>query len=238
MLRLINSDSIQNYYVSMPSYLIKHASFDISNLGSVTSYDQLLAALKKTDYYKILDKYRPQNGQQINITICETALLTHYFKKVFETIDAEQHGAAKKELKMLFSMQIDIYNFSVAYRLRRFFNASPEETRSCLLPFDTKSKKTIEAIVQAPSKDDLPGIIAKSRYSKDQQMDDMEYIESLVERTRYRTSTKDMRFSTNPAVVLTSYMLLCNIEWSNIINIVEGIRYGLDTADIRKLLTN
>lgn len=235
-IRLLNSGSMQDYYFTMPAFLEKYARFDLASLGGANSYEQLLSVVKRTDYYKIMERYRPLEGQPVNIAACEAALLTYYFRHVFSAINKEFSGPGKKELEELFLMQIDIHNFAVAFRLRRYFNSPPQEVKACLLPFETQSKKTIAAIVNATSKEQIMEIVAKSKYGKDQKIDDLEYVESLVERTRYRRSLKDMRFSTNPSVVLTSFMLLCTEELNNIVNIVEGIRYGLDTADIKNLL--
>ena len=105
-----------------------------------------------------------------------------------------------------------------------------------LLPFDTQSKKIIRAMAKAQSQEELAEIVQKSKYAKDSQVNDTEFIESLVGNMKHKLSVRQMRFSTNPAVVLTSYMLLCSIEYENIINIIEGVRYGLDSADILKLL--
>ena len=45
-----------------------------------------------------------------------------------------------------------------------------------------------------------------------------------------------MRFSTNPNIILVSYLSLLDIEIRNIIDIIEGIRYKVENDKIAKLL--
>ena len=45
-----------------------------------------------------------------------------------------------------------------------------------------------------------------------------------------------MRYTTHAPTVMVSYMVLCEIETENIIDIIEGIRYNVSPAEIEKLL--
>ena len=40
-----------------------------------------------------------------------------------------------------------------------------------------------------------------------------------------------MHFSNNPSVVMLSYMFISEIELMNVISLIEGVRYKLDTKD-------
>ena len=54
--------------------------------------------------------------------------------------------------------------------------------------------------------------------------------------TAYR-SRHYIHYSVYPSVVLLSYMFISGAEVDDIVNIIEGIRYGLSPAQIRRLLT-
>jgi hypothetical protein len=45
-----------------------------------------------------------------------------------------------------------------------------------------------------------------------------------------------MYFSTIPAIVYTVFIFLNEIEQANIFNIIEGIRYDISKADIKRML--
>ena len=45
---------------------------------------------------------------------------------------------------------------------------------------------------------------------------------------------RHMRFSTSPAIVFLTYTILHEIEMSNLVNIIEGVRYGVSADHIEK----
>ena len=45
-----------------------------------------------------------------------------------------------------------------------------------------------------------------------------------------------IRFSVNPSVVMMAYIFLMENEISNIVNIIEGVRYELPSDDIKDML--
>ena len=45
-----------------------------------------------------------------------------------------------------------------------------------------------------------------------------------------------MHFSTHPMVVMISYILITEVELDDIINVIEGIRYGLSPEEIKPML--
>ena len=62
------------------------------------------------------------------------------------------------------------------------------------------------------------------------------YASDISPRVKYRLARKNMRFSNNPSVVMISYMFVSETELMNIICLIEGIRYKLDTKKIQSLL--
>ena len=47
---------------------------------------------------------------------------------------------------------------------------------------------------------------------------------------------KNIRLSVNASVVMLSYVMLSEIELSNIINLIEGTRYGFSEEEKSRLL--
>lgn len=64
-----------------------------------------------------------------------------------------------------------------------------------------------------------------------------DYIDELPTKVKFSKCIHFIRYSINPPVVMLSYILLTEIELSNIINIIEGIRYKLPKDEIKKMLT-
>lgn len=238
LLRFIGGGGEGEHFPHYNKSLHDYCSYDLGLLSTCRDYESLLENLKDTPYHEILQRYPPKKSQEknrIDIVLCECELRTYFYNRVFEMIDNEFTGLAAQELKDLFIGEIDIENLAGAYRLRRFFKSDSEYIRRALLPFSTPSRKLIEKIITCEDDKELPSLLKGTRFLTEGRLDD-DYIESLTMRERERASKRAMRYATNPAATLVGYMRQMEIELENVINVIEGIRYGLDAADIKKLL--
>ncbi|MBQ2152378.1 MAG: V-type ATPase subunit, partial [Clostridia bacterium] len=52
----------------------------------------------------------------------------------------------------------------------------------------------------------------------------------------YKTTLKNMYFSTYPLVVMLSYVFVMQTEYNNIVSIIEGVRYNVDPSKIKTLI--
>ena len=62
------------------------------------------------------------------------------------------------------------------------------------------------------------------------------YASDISPRVKYRIARKNMHFSNNPSVVMISYMFVSETELMNVISLIEGVRYKLDSRTIQSLL--
>lgn len=62
------------------------------------------------------------------------------------------------------------------------------------------------------------------------------YASDISPRVQYKLAKKNIHFSNNPSVVMISFMFLSEIELMNVISLIEGIRYQLDTKTIQSLI--
>ena len=236
--RLLRSGASLDLLFTLPAYLERYASFPIRKLATVRSYDDLLAVIRRTPYYKVLELFRPVGNEPVNILACETALETYYYHTILSLIARQFHGAPRQELESLMYQEIEFYNIALVYRLKRFFRTGNEEIRSLLLPFDTPGSGTILQMLEADTFDRLRQVLEESSYRKFLSQDgrDIYYIEGFTQKAGVSLCKHLMRFSTQPSSALVSYLYLLSTELANITNIIEGIRYGLAPKDIRVLL--
>ncbi len=238
MLRLIQAGTPGNYLLILPNYLIKYASFNLEALGRATSFDELLEVLRQTQYYQILRRNRPAGSKKIDIAACERALITQYYNAVLELISKHFDTNEQEQLRKMLMLHVDIQNLTYVYRLKRFFDAPPEQILGALLPFDTPSKRVIEIMTTAKTPKELTDALRASRYHWDKKInpDNPDYIEALTGRREYDLALHNIHFSSSPAVVLMSYMTHLEQEIDNITNIIEGIRYELSREEIQHML--
>ncbi len=236
-LRLLNTGSAEPFILSLPSYLIEHASFSLRALAETKSYDEVLKVVEGTRYHAILKRLPPPGpGEPINVQGCETALLTDYYKRVLDLIEKQFSGASREELRRLFILQIDAYNLSSAYRLKRFFKTDSAYIRAHLLPFDSPSTRSIELLLEAQTPQQMAEAIETTRYDLSRVNEDLGLIESMVEWNNYKTSRRSIRFSTSTPVVMVALLMQLDIELQNLTNIIEGIRYSLTQQEISQML--
>ena len=66
--------------------------------------------------------------------------------------------------------------------------------------------------------------------------EDFSFIEYSVDEHRLAVSHRAFLFTTSPAVAFLAFLTMREIELSNVLAIVEGVRYSVPPDDIRKLL--
>jgi V/A-type H+-transporting ATPase subunit C len=147
----------------------------------------------------------------------------------------------KKELKELIGMRIDLLNFAHIYRLKRYFNMSPDEIKPFVLNTSQYliSAKILNSMIDAKTSDDVMEILlGKTFYKKYLDILDYTYVDSFVNRAAYRISKKYIRFSTFPSVVMLSYIFLLETETEDVVKIIEGVRYKLPPEEILSLISS
>ena len=222
---------------SLPTYLEKRLSFDLIPLAKAKDFGAMLKVLERTEYEKILHPYLPASGERPDLTACELALKTFYFNDLFQKISQYYRGQTKKDLDSIFLTQLELLNVTTILRLKRFRHYSPREIQAQLLPSHSRlSEKLWRQMAEAPAPEDAMRILSTSSYTKYMDDKDFTYIEYKVDSIRYHLSKRFMSFTSSAPIGFASFMVLCNMERENIINIIEGIRYQVSPEEIEKLL--
>ncbi len=233
---LLEAGKPEEYIFAMPMYLNRHTHINLSALSQIKSYSDLLDALSHTPYYKLLEKFKPVTGVPINYTGIENALYTYLFKNVFDVIDKYTRGETAKQLREIFNSYVDLVNYVRIIRLKDSYQASPDFIRSSLLPFGNISKRLLTEMIEADNEAKVTAAMNKTLIGKRSLKIDHTYIDEFPNIVKYMTSRHDIHFSTHPSVVMFSYTFIMQVELTDIITIVEGIRYKMSPDEIAKLL--
>ena len=70
------------------------------------TYDDFLKVIKDSHYYKVLEPLKPKKGQNVDLTLMETALYNHLYEIVFDVINKYVKGKARQELTDFFKLYI------------------------------------------------------------------------------------------------------------------------------------
>jgi V/A-type H+-transporting ATPase subunit C len=221
----------------LPLFANKMTSFDLQKLVNVNTYDELLSVLKSTPYYKILVPTKPKPGEELDYTACEIALNAYYHIEVLGHIKNEFSGEAKDQLLDVFNTRIELDNITKIYRLKKYYKSTPEDIIKVLNPTTVKiPRKTLFKWIETKTADEFVDALSTTAYKSSINRKDFVYIEYHMDSIMYNINKHFIRFATDPNVVMIAYMNLLEIETRNIIDIIEGVRYKVETDKISKLL--
>ena len=238
-LRLLCAERNREYLLTLPIFFGTHLRFDVQKVAQANNFDEFLQAMKETPYGALLARFRPEPGAAPDFAAIEHALYSKLYADVFTVIDKHAPKAARRDLHELFGGLIDVLNITRILRMKEFYHASPDYIRSQILPFSFHlTAKRLTQMLQAETPQQVLDHLEGTVYAKGlaaQQGSDATLEQELV-RLRYARCVHQVHFSVHPSVVMVAYLSLCEMEVANLTTIIEGIRYGLEPARIRKML--
>lgn len=230
------SDNI-NFISKIPTYLGKYTTFDINKLLNIKDYDELLDLLRNTDYYPIINQYKVDDISDFDFNSFESALRKYYYDKVLKILDKEFSGKVKSDIKDVYLTRIELENITRIYRLKKYFNTPPDEIRKLLVPMYLRiSKKELDEMIDHVDADKIFDYLGQTSYKH--YMDDKQnmYIDYHTKMIHFNINKKYLMFSSEPDLVLFTYMVLSEVEIQNIVDIIEGARYNIASEKIEQLL--
>lgn len=235
-LRLMSAGRAEEFFFAMPMFLNGHTQLDLTRMAHSKTFDELLAALSGTPYREVLEPFSPEEEGRIPFTAIENALYTGLMNTLLSIID-DTKGDLHRELRRLCGSQIDTQNVSRIVRLKTYFGADPDTIRSNLLPSGgTIPDKVLEQMLQAPTADEVLALFFATPAGRQLPPAHRDFVYDLYHRVPYFNARHAMHFSTHPMVVMISYILITEVELDDIINVIEGIRYGLSPEEIKPML--
>lgn len=234
---LLHANSTERFIYQFPAYFLKHTNIDINRLANTTSYEEFLSVISDSPYYSILNKFKPDETGMLEISKIENDLMEYVYKNVLTAISKNTKGQEQRELLSFFQTIIDYNNFSRILRLKKYYNLSPEEIKENLFTtFSTINPKVLDMMCNAESSAEVFSVMQNTHTGK--LIDKLGYVyaSDITPRVKYRLARKNMHFSNNPSVMMISYMFVTETELMNVISLIEGIRYKLDTKTIQSML--
>lgn len=234
---LLHSNSTNKFIYQFPAYFLKHTEFDINKLANTKTYEEFLNVLSSSPFYNILKKYTPDEKGRLHIADIENDLTEYVFSNLMSTVNTQTDGQEQRELRSLLCSINDYNIFSRILRLKKYYHLSPAEIKeNLLLNICDISPKIINQMCEAETSSEVFSIMEKTHTGRLMSKIGYIYASDISPRIKYKLARKNMRFSNQPSVVMISFMFVSEIELMNIITIIEGIRYKLDTKTIESLL--
>ena len=234
---LLNSNSTDKFIYQFPAYFMKHTSIDIDRLANAKNYSEFLNVVSSSQYFSILKEFSPDEKGRLPISTIENRLFEYVYKNVLELIEKRTKGQEKQELISLFHSIIDYDIFSRILRLKKYYNLSPDVIKDNLfIKYCSISPKVIDMMCRAESSAEVFSIMQSTHTGKLINKIGYVFASDITPRVKYRLARKNMHFSNNPSVVMISYVFVAETELMNVISLIEGIRYKLDSTTIQSML--
>ncbi|MCQ2514252.1 MAG: V-type ATPase subunit [Ruminococcus sp.] len=234
---LLNSNSTEKFIYQFPAYFLKHTSIDINRLANARNYEDFLNVLANSEYYDILKNFSADEKGRLEISKIENKLYEYVYKNILNMINKHTNGQEQQELLSMFHTIIDYNVFARILRLKKYFRLSANEIKANLFTkYCDINPKAIDMMCNAESSGEVFSIMQTTHTGKLIDKIGYVYASDITPRVKYKLARKNMHFSNNPSVVMISYMFVTETELMNVISLIEGIRYKLDTKAIQSML--
>ncbi len=241
-LRLMGVGFSEQYILQMPGFLLSKTKLPLLKLAEAKTHEEVCSLLAGTPYFKIMQSVVPKQGEKTDYTKYEHAFESFFYDYVFKKIDEDISGKAAKETKILFSYRAEIYNLDVIFRAKAFYSKiyNYSELTNLLLPhYGVLKKKEILKLAAAKDLDEFLHIYASSKAAKIYGERSADFLNEKGTKpfiALRNKAQKMLHFSIVPETVLAALLCFADIERSNIVTVIEGVRYGLEPEKIEKFL--
>jgi len=218
-------------------FLSRHDMLNIPKLSLSRDLEEFLSRLQGTDYYKLLRPFISENNENRLFNI-EMTLDLYYFRNVLNAYRNHLDKGDASIVRDLLGMEADIFNIFWIYRSKNFYNMSNEVIRSYVAQINYRlGKKTIESLIGAEGHEAYADVLRKTPYGFLFEEENPRFFEHNYNEYVYRLHRTLFRRQPFSIACIISYLRLKEIEMSNIISIIEGIRYSLSEGEIIRFVT-
>lgn len=217
-------------------FMAKCDKVNIPRLALSKNLEEFLAGLKNTIYYDVLRPFASEDNKtrlfsmEMALDLFYIRSLQNCYKNLLDSVDC----AIVREFT---GLESDIYNIFWLYRSKSFYKIDEEVIKSYTLPLIYKLKRsTLNDLIKAKNFEEFIEILRGTSYGflfegQNQLLYEHNYMEFIYRAYR-------IRFRTQPFTIasIVAYIRMKEMELSNIISIIEGIRYNLGEDNIRKFL--
>lgn len=236
VLRMLINGSRENAIAAPPPFFGRMSDLNLFKLASVNSFPSLLEALSNTPYRGILEPFAPLWGDK-QLYLHVEAACNRYICQCLTGI-LHHDKSDKKQVDKVFRLYFDSEWIIALYRMKKLKMQDTEVISGFFSEAYTEfTKAQMESLSKA---EDIPGfmrILSQTPYAEAFQNMHTGDTEVVVVDYVLKKYLKELRFFTDPAAMVFCYMVLAENEISNIIRVVEGIRYGIGAEQIMLALT-
>ena len=206
---------------------------DLAKLFKIKDPAELGRYLSKAKYAKLVPALPKNAGEKFDISLIETVLSKIKYKLAFAEIERSYGAETAKVLEESIKTRIELTDFLTVYRAKKYYGMSEMSLRTALVGYRcVMNSATWERIITAKTADQALTEFSASGYAPRIERFGTHDLELFKEKAAAAKDIRHMHFSTDPIIVLASYLRLFQDECDNLIKIAEGITYKLPQDEI------
>lgn len=206
----------------------KHSGLDFVKLSASADLNEFIANLEGTDYYPLLSRLSDTTDPTLFDYEMHLDLL--YFKTMWKAKGNHLSKSERDTLSQCFGSKLDMLNIQWIYRSRKYYNLSPADIYSLLIPIQYRLKKEeIIKMAEAGSLEEFFAALRDTFYGSLELTDlnEKPNLEALYEEVLDRIHRITSQRKPYSIAILNSYLYFKESELHKIITVIESIRYGI-----------
>lgn len=228
----LDTNEVSDFSLFTPESYFKHSSLNPEELERAMTLEEFYKALEGTPYQKTLDIFR-HGKQEFTITGLENALYQYMYSETKRLVKKNYSGKDQQEILRILKAKSDFKMLESIYRMKRYFPGEELSFNNVFYSgFSAFSQQQITQMLECKSSAQLFELFSKSDYGKYFDSVSDKPIEHKTRQALLKLNTKSLRFSTVPEVTMFSFIGILENETVNLINIIEGVRYGFTPDSI------
>lgn len=224
----------EEYLFSLPLFFVQHTDIALEKLSLVDNHRDLLAAVERTGYYDILKGFPPNDIGDYDLAAIEDALENYSLSVLYQDLGKIKKKKERNQMLDLFDTLSDYHNYSRIIRLKKYYHMNSDAVRGHLLKFGNLTGKRLDRILSKDTYEEVRGELLQTGVGKKAKTIDID--REMAVQGRFEMCRHQLYFSTNPEIVLLSFYVLSQTELSNVVAIIEGVRYSMTPESIYETL--
>ncbi len=206
---------------------------DFSKLFQIKSATELSKYLAKTGYSKLVAVLPGKDGGEFDISLIEATLGRIKYKMLLDEINRVFPAETAKILSHGILMRAELADINMIYRAKKYYGLSESYIRTNMMGYRCLlSAKLFDGILASKTSEEALKILKGSRYASKIDKHGIDDFEIFCEKAVIDDDIKQIHFSADPAVVLSSYLRILEAECDNVTKIIEGISYKVPKEEI------
>ncbi len=233
---LASTGRAHEYDFNMPHFFDRYSKIKYSALSAAVTYDDMLEAVKETDFHKALLRLKPGDGGFPEYRRVESAMYSYFFHSLEDIITRDIRGKLQKELLMDVRMQADLKNIEIIMRVKRYFPKYEEDLLSFLIPTGGNMRQDqLKTLYTAQDEEAAMKALSGTFYGRYFSKYEFDNIEQYYYAILYEFNKRRIALEPPSVLIPVCYLFLQQVELSNLIHVIECVRYGVP-EEAEKLL--